>query len=78
MSPKLLVHFNPNLELTLVCDVSLYGIGAVLAHRYPDGTEKPIGYASRTLTTPERNYSQLEREGIACVLEVKKFHEYLF
>ena len=61
----LLVHFNPDLELTLACDASLYGIGAMLAHTYPDDTEKPIGYASRTLTPPERNYSQLEREGLA-------------
>ena len=64
ISSKLLVHFNPNLELTLACDASLYGIGVMLAHTYPDGTEKPIGYASRTLTPPERNYSQLEREGL--------------
>ena len=50
----------------------------MLAHRYPDGTEKPIGYTSRTLTPAERNNSKLEREGLACVFGIKKFHEYLF
>jgi len=49
MSSQLLVHFNPGLPLILACDASAYGIGAVLAHRMPDGSEKPIGYASRTL-----------------------------
>ncbi len=48
------------------------GVGAVLAHRMPDG------FASRTLSHAELNYAQLEREGLACVFGVKKFHAYLF
>ena len=56
-SSQLLVHFNPQLPITLACDASAFGIGAVLAHRMPDGTEKSIGYASHTLNKAERNYS---------------------
>ena len=74
----LLVHFNPDLPLILMCDASSYGIGAVLAHGMPDGTERPIGYASRSLSKAERNYSQIEREALALVFGVKKFHSYVF
>ena len=77
LSANLLVHFNPKFPLLLACDASAYGMGAVLAHRMPDGSEKPIGYASRTLNSAERNYSQLEKEGLSCIFGIKKFYSYL-
>jgi hypothetical protein len=76
-SAKFLVHFDSTQKLTLACDASGYGLGAVLAHKMPDGSEKPIGFASHTLTQSERNYSQLEKEGLACIFGIKKFHDYL-
>lgn len=77
-SRNCLTHFDSSLKLTLMCDASAYGLGAVLAHVMPDGSEKPIGYSSGTLNKAERNYSQLEKEGLSCVFGIKKFHEYLF
>ena len=78
LSSKLLIHFDPQLDIVLACDASSYGVGTVLAHKMPDGSERPIGYASRSLSPAEKNYSQLEREGLACVFGVQKFHSYIF
>ena len=44
----------------------------------PDGTERPIAYASRSLSVAEKNYSQLDREGLSLIFGVKKFHQYLY
>ena len=49
----------------------------MLAHKYPDGSERLIGYASRSLFKAEKNYSQIEKEGLAGVFGVNKFHSYL-
>ena len=77
-SDALLVHFNPDFDLLLMCDASSYEIGAVLAHRMPDRSERPIGYASRSLSAAQCNYSLLEREALALVFGVKRFHSFLY
>ena len=69
------MHFNPKLDVLLMCP---YGIGAVLAHRMPDGSERPIRFASRSLSPAQWNYSQLEREALALVFGVQHFHSYVF
>ena len=74
----MLVHYDLNRDLKLACDASSYGLGAVLSHIMDDGQERPIAYASRTLSSSERNYAQIEREALSIVYGVKKFHQFLY
>ena len=62
----------------MTCDTLLYGISVILSHKLPDGTEQPVGFASHILSNAERNHSQLEKEGLAYMFGVKRFHTYLY
>ena len=78
MSSTVLAHYDVNLPIKVAADASAYGIGAVLSHMNPDGSERPVAFASRTLTSSERNYSQLEKEALSLIFAVKRFHQYLY
>lgn len=74
----MLVHYGGNKQLKLACDASAYGLGAVISHIMDNGDERPIAFASRTLAPSEKNYAQLEKEALALIFGVKKFHKYLY
>lgn len=75
---KVLVPFNPKLPLVLAVDASPYGVGAVLSHLYPDDTERVIQYASNTLTEAQKKYAQIDKEMLAIIFGIKKFHQFLY
>ena len=50
----------------------------MILHILPDGSKRPISYASRTLSTSEHNYAQFEKEALSLVYGVQKFHSYLY
>ena len=43
-----------------------------------DPTERPIAFASRTLTKTEQKNAQIDKEALSVVWGVKTFHVYLF
>ncbi|XP_055910439.1 uncharacterized protein K02A2.6-like [Eupeodes corollae] len=75
---NMLVHYSPDKALGIVCDASSYGVGGVLFHIEKNGEERPIMFVSSTLSNAEKNYSQIEREALAVIFSVKRFHKYIY
>ena len=66
-------------KFKLYTDASESGLGAVLAQIKEDGLERPIAYASRTLSKSERNYDAHKLEFLALKWAITdRFHEYLY
>ena len=59
-------------KLPYKTDVSKKGFGAVILQE-----QQPIYYASRALTSAEKNYQNLEYEAQAAVWGMEKFHYFL-
>ena len=78
VSDNVLAHYDLNLPLNLACDALQAGLGAVLSHVMPNGTECPIAFASRTLNKAETNYYQIDKETLTIIWAVKKFSCYLY
>ena len=61
-SARALAHYDVNKPLKMYCDASSRGVGACIVHLMPGGVERPVAYASRTLSEAEQKYAQIERE----------------
>ena len=70
-------HYNPESDIIVASDASSHGIGACIIHKMPDGSKKPVAHASRSLLPSEKHYSQIEKEALAIIFAVLKFHRYL-
>lgn len=76
-SPTLAL-FNPALPTVVTTDASDHCLGAVLTQMHPNGSEKTVAFASRTLTQAERRYSTIEKEALGCVWATEKWRTYLW
>ena len=66
-------QFGPSTEqFILQTDASATGIGAIL-----EQAGHVVAYASRTLSSSEKNYSVIQRECLAVVFALKQFRHYL-
>ena len=64
---------------TVHTDASSVGLGGILYQQQPDGTERPVCFASRSLSKAEKRYPAHKLEFLAlkwCVTD--KFHAYLY
>ena len=68
-----LQYYDVDKPVTLQCDASGKGLGAVLLQ-----DNKPVCYASRALTDIETMYASIETEMLAVVFACRKFHQYIY
>lgn len=73
-SAPALAYFDPKAEVTVQADASQYGLGAVILCN-----GRPVEYASRALTSTEANaYAQIEKELLAIVFAMERFHTMVY
>ena len=72
-SDPVLQIFDPKKPTTIQADASSTGLGACLMQ-----DSRPVAYASRSLTDTESRYAQIEKELLAIVFAVTKFHFYIY
>ena len=74
-----LAYANYEKPFKLTTDASKKGLGAVLSQINEDGKERPVAFASRTLSKSEKNYTTHKLEFLALKWSVTdRFHEYLY
>ncbi len=71
MGSNVLYIFDPARPTQIATDASGSGLGAVLLQG-----DRPIAYAARSLTAAEKNYSTIEKELLAVVFALRRFHFY--
>ncbi|XP_055633424.1 uncharacterized protein K02A2.6-like [Toxorhynchites rutilus septentrionalis] len=76
-NPTTLGYFDVDDRTQLIADASPVGLGAVLI-QINDRGPRIISYASRSLTDVEKRYAQIEKEALALVWAVERFHFYLY
>ena len=68
-----LAYFDATKEVVIQVDSSQHGIGAVLLQE-----DRPVVYASRTLSLSERNWAQIEKEALSVLYGLEKFDQYTY
>lgn len=76
-SDKVLVPYQQDITLVLATDASYSGLSAILSHRFSDGTERPIAFASKLIPHNELHRSILDKEAAAIIFGFRKFYHYI-
>ena len=72
-SSPVLGYYSAKDPIVISCDASKHGLGASI---WQNG--KPVAYGSKSLTTTEQAYAQIEKELLAVVFATRKFHNLIY
>lgn len=68
-----LAYYDVEKDVQLQVDASSKGLGTVLLQ-----DDQPIAFSSKTLTSSEQHYAQIEKELYAILFGCEKFHQYIY
>ncbi|PFX33043.1 Retrovirus-related Pol polyprotein from transposon 17.6 [Stylophora pistillata] len=68
-----LAYFDSTKELSIQCDASEQGLGAALLQE-----GRPLAHASRALSYTETRYATIEKEMLAIVFALEKWHQFTY
>jgi len=74
---NLIAHYDPDKPLVVSFNASGYGVGAYLSI-VENNIKKPVQFLTATLSKAQRNYGNIQREALAIILLLTKFHKYIF
>ncbi|KAL5506839.1 hypothetical protein EMCRGX_G008586 [Ephydatia muelleri] len=74
--PAVLAFYNPANETKVSADASSHGLGAVLLQMEANAW-KPVAFASRSMSSTEVRYAQIEKEALATTWACERFRDYL-
>lgn len=72
-SAPVLKIFEESKKVTIQCDASKDGLGYCLLQE-----GKPVAYGSKSLTSAQKNYGQIEKEFLAILSACHRFHHYIY
>ena len=70
---QVLAYYDPAKPLILQTDSSRSGLGATLLQE-----GKPIAYASKSLTSSEKNYAQIELECLGILFGLRRYYHWVY
>ena len=76
-SAPVLAYLDKEAHTRVIADAGPVGLGAVLVQE-KKGLGRAVCYASRSLSSVERRYSQTEKEALALVWACERFNLYLY
>ena len=73
----LLRYFDMSKPVYIFTDAHISGLGAMLAQGDSITTAKPVAFASRTTSSAEQNYPQMDLEAMGLDFGLRRFRKYL-
>ena len=73
LSERVLAYYDPDMDIEVHADASKSGLGACIIQG-----NRPVAFASRSLTPVEKHYAQIEKELLAIVFAFERFSQYVY